>query len=363
MTTQSSSVNTTILKSFSDWEKWFGKLRSRCPDDVWSKINPEQPDQRLLSVPIKPQYSDYHHDGATNAQDLNMIERGHYDTAFKEYQFQWHLYEKEQTVVKDVKQYIRDTVADDKQVALDETKSVSNWIQSLYATSRPTSEQLVRIATAKYRESLAYPTKDVLAWFTKWDEAMALSEKYQLFGGHKGMWIKDIHNIWLERFPIVVEQLYSDYDAGNTPDLTYRDVSRRFRNKIEIESELKRNRPQGSMRGSAFLTTYLGEPTFQGESAYEEEPASKPSKRRRDATTTDFGSNKKRKKSVDSRPCAACGSPYHSLKQCWLVIGAPEGRQVSEERKKAFAKKKRLDSDFAKLVKEVLKLKEEMVDD
>jgi hypothetical protein len=117
------------------------------------------------------------------------------------------------------------------------------------------------------------------------------------------------------------------------------------------------------MRGSVFLTTDLGEPTFQGEGAHEEEPASKPSKRRRDATTTDFGSNKKRKKSVDSRPCAACGNPYHSLKQCWLVIGAPEGRQVSEERKKAFAKKKRLDSDFAKLVKGVLKLKEEVVDD
>jgi hypothetical protein len=96
----------------------------------------------LYSVLIKPQYS-YYHEGATNARDLTMIERAHYDTGFKEHQFQWHLYEKEQIVVKDVKQYIRDTVADDKQVALDETKSVSEWIQSLYATSRPTPEQLV----------------------------------------------------------------------------------------------------------------------------------------------------------------------------------------------------------------------------
>jgi len=247
-------------------------------------------------------------------------------------------------------------------VALDETKSVTEWIQSLYTTSRPTPEQLVRIATTRYRESLAFPTKDVLAWFTKWDEAMAFSEKYSLFGGYKGMWIKDIYNIWRERFPMVVEQLYSDYDAGNTPDLTYRDVSRRFRNKIEIENELKPNRPQGSMRGSAFLTTDFAEPTFQGEGAQEEESPNKP-KRRRDPTTMNSGSNKKRKRSVDSRPCAACGNPYHSLKQCWLVVGAPEGRQVSEERKKEFTKKKRTDSDLAKLVNEVLKLKEENFDD
>ena len=74
-------------------------------------------------------------------RDLCNVERAHYD-----YQFQWHLYEKEQAVVKELKQYIRDTVADDKQIALDETKSVSEWIQTLYATSRPTPEQLVRIA-------------------------------------------------------------------------------------------------------------------------------------------------------------------------------------------------------------------------
>jgi hypothetical protein len=53
----------------------------------------------------------------------------------------------------------------------------------------------VRIATAEYRESLNFSTKDMPAWFAKCDEAMALAEKYNLFGGHKGMWIKDIHNI------------------------------------------------------------------------------------------------------------------------------------------------------------------------
>jgi hypothetical protein len=53
------------------------------------------------------------------------------------------------------------------------------------------------------------------------------------------------------------------------------------------------------------------------------------------------------------------GLVLHVAILIWLVIGAPKGRQVSEERKKAFAKNKRMDSDFAKLVKEVLKPKEE----
>jgi len=355
-----SSNTTTILKSFSDWEKWFGKLTSRCPGEFWPRIDPEQPDQTLLPQPIQPQYSDYH-DGATTFRDLTNAERAHYENGFKHYQFQWHLYEKEQATVKEVKQYIRDTVADDKQVVLDETESVSQWIQMLYATSRPTPEQLVRIATTKYRESLAFTTKDVLAWFAKWDEAMALSEKYNLFGGHKGMWIKDIYNVWRERFPIVVEQLYSDFDAGNTPNLTYRDISRRFRNKFELENELKRNRPRGSMRGSAFLTTDAGEPTFDGEGTHREY-ANRTSKRRRATTKTGSGSNKRQKMDIDSIPCAACGYASHSLKQCWLVAGAPEGKRVSEERKREFERKKKMDSNLAKLVQEVLKLREENSD-
>lgn len=261
--------------------------------------------------------------------------------------------------MKEVKQYIRDTVADDKQVVLDETESVSQWIQTLYTTSRPTSEQLVRIATTKYRESITFPTRDILTWFAKWDEAMALSEKNNLFGGHKGMWIKDIYTVWRERFPIVVEQLYSDFDAGSVPDLTYTDVSRRFRNKFELESELKRNRPRGSMRGSAFLTTDAGEPTFDGEGTHEEEYANRNSKRRRAPTKTGSGPNRRQKIDIDSKPCAACGQALHSLKQCWLVIGAPDGRRFSEERKKEFERKRKKDSNLARLVEEVLKLREE----
>jgi hypothetical protein len=64
-----------------------------------------------------------------------MIERAHYETGFKGYQFQWH-YEKEQAVVKELKQYIRDTVADDKQLALDETRSVSEGLQTLFETTQ-----------------------------------------------------------------------------------------------------------------------------------------------------------------------------------------------------------------------------------
>jgi hypothetical protein len=52
-----------------------------------------------------------------------------------------------------------------------------------------------RVCELQYRESLNFSMKDVLAWFAKCDEAIALAEKYNLFGGHKGMWIKDIHNI------------------------------------------------------------------------------------------------------------------------------------------------------------------------
>jgi len=124
-------------------------------------------------------------------------------------------------------------------VTLDETRPISDWMQTLYTSVRPTPEQLAQIATTKYRESLAFPTRNVTAWFDKWEEAMAVANKHELFGSHKGMWIKDIYTIWRERFPFVVEKLYSDYSAGSTPDLTYTEVSRLFRTKLEMEGELK----------------------------------------------------------------------------------------------------------------------------
>jgi hypothetical protein len=40
------------------------------------------------------------------------------------------------------------------------------------------------------------------------------------------------------------------------------------------------------------------------------------------------------------------------------VIGPPEGRQVSEERKKELGKKKKTDSYLAELIQGVLKLRE-----
>jgi hypothetical protein len=80
------------------------------------------------------------------------------------------------------------------------------------------------------------------------------------------MWIKDIHNIWGEGFLIVVDRLYSDHDAGITPNLAYKDVSRRFRNKFEIESESKQKRSQGS---SAFPMADSEGPTFDGEGTNE----------------------------------------------------------------------------------------------
>ena len=357
MTTELTKIT---LRSFSDWEEWFGKLRSRCPDDTWPKIDPDQPDQLLRQLPVEPEYAQYHN-GATTFADLTASERSHFENAFKQYQFRWQQYKDEQKVVRELKQYIRDTVAYSKQVTLDETRPVSDWMQTLYTSVRPTPEQLAQIATTKYRESLAFPTRNVTAWFDKWEEAMAVANKHELFGSHKGMWIKDIYTIWRERFPFVVEKLYSDYSAGSTPDLTYTEVSRLFRTKLEMEGELRRTgKSRGSMRGTAFLAEDSGEPIFMGEGVQKD----KAPKRRRATTTTGSGPNKRQtKKNINTTPCAACLHPNHPMQDCWAAIGAPEGRYVSQEKKREVEKKRKKDPEFENLVKEVLRLNMDNTED
>jgi hypothetical protein len=249
---------------------------------------------------------------------------------------------------------------------MDEAKPVKDWIQNLYTSIRPTQEQLAQDANTKYRESLAYPTRNITAWFDKWEDAMASAEKYKMFG-IKGMWINDIYNVWKERFPHVAERLHSEYTEGSIPDVTYMQVSQRFRRKLDMEAESRRTgRTRGSMRGSTFLAADSDEPTFIGEGVQEDEnqhTGRSKSKRGRATTTTGTGPNKKRtKKEIDLRPCVGCRSPYRSIKICWFVIGAPEGRYLPEE-KKEFEKRRKDNPEFDKLVQAVLKLKMDNSDD
>ena len=353
MTTETTKVT---LRSFSDWEEWYGKLRSRCPDDVWPKIDPDQPGELLRQPPVEPLYNQYHN-GATTFAELTATERSHFENAFKQYQFRWQQYKEEQKVVKELKQYIRDTVAYSKQVTLNETMSIGEWIGILYTSIRPTPEQLAQIATTKYRESLAYTTRNVTAWFDKWEEAMAVADKHELFGAHKGMWVRDIYNIWRDRFPFVVEKFYTDYSAGSTPDLTYMEVSRLIRTKLEMEIELKRTaRPRASMRGSAFYIEDSEEPTFMDEGV--QETRKKAPKRPRAKTTTGSGPNKRHSKvTINTKPCAACNNSTHNMKNCWVVMGAPEGRYVSSEKRRDFEKRRKDEPELDRLVQEVLMLK------
>lgn len=353
MTTETTKVT---LRSFSDWEEWYGKLRSRCPDDLWPKIDPDQPGQRPRQLPVEPEYAQYHNNATTFA-DLTATERVHFENAFKQYQFRWQQYKEEQKVVKELKQYIRDTVAYSKQVTLIETMTISEWMEILYTSIRPTSEQMAQIATTKYRESLGFTTRNVTAWFDKWEEAMAVAQKYELFGTHKGMWIKDIYSIWRERFPFVAENLYTEYSAGSTPDLTYMEVSRLFRTKLDMEVELKRTaKPRASMRGSAFFTADSDEPTFMGEGV--QETQQKAPKRKRGKTTTGSGPNKRKTKdTIYTSPCAACSNPKHTMQNCWTVTGAPEGRFVPERKRREVEERRMGDPEFDRLVQEVLRLK------
>jgi len=160
---------------------------------------------------------------------------------------------------------------------------------------------------------------------------MAVANKHELFGSHKGMWIKDIYTIWRERFPFVVEKLYSDYSAGSTPDLTYTEVSRLFRTKLEMEGELRRTgKSRGSMRGTAFLAEDSGEPIFMGEGVQKD----KAPKRRRATTKTGSGPKKRQtKKTFDTKPCAACLHPKHPMQDCWAVIGTPKADRCHKRKR------------------------------
>ena len=51
------------------------------------------------------------------------------------------------------------------------------------------------------------------------------------------------------------------------------------------------------------------------------------------------------------------------MQDCWAVIGAPEGRYVSQEKKREVEKKRKKDPEFENLVKEVLRLNMDNTED
>ena len=164
--------------------------------------------------------------------------------------------------------------------------------------------------------------------------------------------------IWKERFPVLAEQIYSEYNDGDAPNLAYTTVSRKFNTRLQMEGHSRRSVKSASMRGSMFLAMNSGEPTFLGEGIQEEEGQNRGSKRRRATTTTGSGPNKKstRKGAINQKPCVACGISNHTIKKCWLVTGVPEDRYVPENKKKEFEKRRKTDTEFEKLVQEVLRL-------
>ena len=113
-------------------------------------------------------------------------------------------------------------------------------------------------------------------------------------------------------------------------------------------------------RGSAFFAADSEEPTFMGEGVQKD----KAPKRRRATTKTGSGPKKRQtKKTFDTKPCAACLHPNHPMQDCWAVIGAPEGRYVSQEKKREVEKKRKKDPEFENLVKEVLRLNMDNTED
>jgi hypothetical protein len=76
-----------------------------------------------------------------------------------------------------LKRYIRDTAAYSKPRPRTRRSQVVTGLKFFIQTlGLILPKKLSKVGTAKYRESLALLTKNVAAWFEKWEEAMAVAE-------------------------------------------------------------------------------------------------------------------------------------------------------------------------------------------
>jgi len=363
-----SSSTTIILTNLEDWDAWLRQLQSKADGQIWPHINPDKPAPAagLLKEPTRPEIQDFDSSATTYAQLSATLQKS-YENARRFYDTDMKYFHRQEDLLRALRTHITATVSTAKQLLLDPTLTVREWLVKLKEDTAPTGKYMRKKALQQYSEALkGLKQAKISTWLDRWEHAMKMAEKYKIPQMSDGIWLQDlaeaVRPISDTYFVLFTEQ---SNDPNNSEPSEYRKVATQLREAFVNTS--KKANPTGTARGSAFNADFAGESEEENPDAAKGQTkggGNSSSRSRKRAGTNSIEEEKSSSKRSKSSKCPACDMKGHALPDCWYLFEKkrPEGYKTSKARMEKVRKRIEEDKDLAAQL-EKLKLQGDKVVD
>jgi len=320
------SSGTIILTHPEDWETWLAQLRAVADIGIWRHIDPDNPapQQGLLEEPVRPEIRDFNINANTYAQ-LSAVLQKAYENSRRYYDQDMKYYFRQEDLLRAVRTHITTYVSKPKQLLLDPTLSVRDWLVRLKEDTQPTDNYMQRKALQQYTESLkGLKATKINQWLDSWEHAMKMAIKYKIPQMSLGLWLTDLAQAvrpLSETYFVLYNKQAKDSEKAEPSE--YRKMAMELR---EALANLPKKGPS-TVRGSTFNTEFGEEDPASG--TEDSKGRGRSRSRKRAGTTSIEGESSPSKKSKDQ--CPACDFKGHALQDCWILFEdkRPEGFKIT----------------------------------
>jgi len=301
-----------ILTTSADWEEWNKRFMSQVI--MYDLLRHIQGDENLLSKPIRPATADYPQkarsttarsrtqthaeasgQGTSEGQtmspepdrqevtfsDLTADGQKSFSMAWTFYQDDTKAYEKQQDLVRKLKEWIAANVSSHYQeTCCEPTESMAEWHKNLKMAAGIDTRSEENNAREKYKEALKTPkTKDLITWVDLWEKTMTVAKKKKVVETTKtSIWFQD----FLAAIRGVLPMWAAAYGISKDPQvedntLDYRTVANDLRREAGQYTETR--------KASKIAKGSFG-PTFADSSEDETSRIKRTSKKRKHAAGT-----------------------------------------------------------------------------
>lgn len=359
------STKKVYLETFEDWSSWDRPLQMKANSaQIWDLVNPDTTDQPRQR-PILPTISSYyrriphrHTRGSLSSQtdsqtpeltnpnqpaqhrnDLTAEDKASYNQDQKDYDRDLRAYQHEQALVKEIKDWIMETVSQGLMETCEAHQDLRTWYTNLRDSVGATTTEQQNEARAKYQTILAKApkaAKDFPHWITDWEQATHKAQKRGIGGlDNPNVWFNDLSNTIQPALKTWYSTYYGTYkDKLRLQTLAIREVAKDLREEVSRQNllQLAAKKPESS---TPTRTEGVFGPTFGNDTDPADQPdpdqddpqqaksSSKRSSKKRPSDQTE--SKPKKKKSgpkatqdKDQDNCEACGGK-HKLSGCFYA--------------------------------------------
>lgn len=339
----------TILTRSEDWEKWFWDLQANVSDEIWSYINPEEPETALLVSPRRPEFTDFSQQAHTYAE-LSAVHQKGYDNARRYYDQDMKYYSRQRDQLQAARAYITSTVSQAKKTTLDPKLSVREWLIMLKKDTEPPKGYMLTHIETRYHDTLkSFKSNKLFQWLEEWETIMVDCIKYELPEVKNGRWLRDLALRIRPMSEVYYVQFMKDAnDDAKSDPLEFRRVARELRETLGPRSGGR------TVRGSAFNASFgPTEPSDDSSDAINTQEAEQaPPQGRKRTGTRSQGANAQKKVTPE---CQACGMRGHSLPKCWCIFEEmrPDGVEPMRSRVRKAKKALAEDEELSRQVQEI----------